>query len=261
MLATAPIQKPKGLDEILAGYKPAKADTEKKIEVAEGMFTELTSKYEQMLKQESSDNTDLIYEMYLNPEQINAFLQTTIRYENHENYRQMTGTFISQLLDNSYKKGYDTFQLDTKTLPKINDLCCRLSATKERPIKITIDGDTGNDLGAHTEHTYVIINGNTGKELGYGASDSRFSVTGDTDDQCAWHAQRTEFSIAGKTGRHFGYRAYKSTFKTPNTETLKQMRDTAGPINTLIYIHPDGTEETKIRPTIIDAIRRILGLC
>ncbi len=204
-MLTAQIQKPKGIEELLAGYKPAKAEEEKKIDVADAIdFAELLKRYGQWTKDYSYEQPKCINDV-LTPEQINALLQATVKYENIKEYQGKIGLLITKLIQNSYEAGHNNFKLDTTALQDMNRIGYQLRGTKENNIEVAIKGDVGYQLGVQAEH-------------------ATFSVTGNIKSHC-------------------GIDANDSTFKATNKEMLQEIREEMRRNNTVIYIHPDGTEE------------------
>ena len=68
-------------------------------------FDSLMKKYEHFLgleyrKRELEKNR---LQTVLLPSHINLFLQSTLSYEDHQNYQMYTGFFISKFIQNSYK--------------------------------------------------------------------------------------------------------------------------------------------------------------
>ena len=149
----------------------------------------------------------------LEPEKINSFLQATIRFEDNENYREYTGVFISKLIQDSYDVRNNNFVLNTKSLKEIHNIGVRLEGTKEKPIQITIEGNTGDGCGYEAYHLTFNIKGNAGYGCGSGSVHSTFNIEGNTGDNCGQEAQNSTFKIKGNTGDLCGYEAYHLTFK------------------------------------------------
>jgi len=162
----------------------------------------------------------------LTPEQINLVLQTTSKYEEHQKYENSIGMFISELIQNSYNQGYNNFTLNTTRLKEISHIGHHITGTPENPIEITIIGNTGKNCGWLSENSTYTIEGNAG-------SDS------------ASRLKNTTYTISGNIGYLFGSQSENSTFKTANQKTLKKMIELIPYHNRIIFIHPDGTEETK----------------
>ena len=181
-------------------------------------FEELTKKYEYFLVVDEEEWSMNNVQDILLPCDINLFLQTTRCYENHINYH-LTGFFISQLLQNSYKAGNNEFELDMASLNIIHNLASDLSGTEERMIRVVITGEAG-DL------------------CGYKAQYSTFTVE-KAGDWCGEHAEHSIFTI-GKVGNWCGSKAQHSTFTVEkagdwcglyskySTFTIKQARQGCG---------------------------------
>ena len=206
-MTTTEIKKGKGIEDLFKGFIPVKPEELKEIEVAEGRFQGLMGEYERFLDMECGDLDNRLNKItdILTPTDINLFLQTTIRHEQHKNYDWATGHFISELIQNSYDAGHNDFTLSTTALKRIHNLGSYLEGTKKRPLEITIKGNIGYSCGCS-------------------AKNAAFNIKGNARDSC-------------------GFCAENSTFKTPNRRTLKKMLKEVSESNRIIFIHPDGTEE------------------
>ena len=151
-MTTVEIKKGKGIEGLFEGFAVGKPEEEKPIEVVEGVFQELMGEYERFLETECDSWNDFQVELNkitetVTPADITAFLQTTIKHEQHNEYCWRTGLFISKLMQNSYEAGHNDFILNTTALKEIHNLGCDLTGTEERLIKLTIIGNTGDWCG------------------------------------------------------------------------------------------------------------------
>ena len=220
------IKKGKGIEGLFEGFAAGKPEEEKKIEVVEGVFQGLMERYERILEMkyaERKNQLDKITDI-LTPAEINTFLQMTIRHEQHEEYCLTTREIISELIQKSYDAGHNDFMLDTTALKEIYYIGSNLEGTEERPIEITITGNTGDWCGCLSKHLTYKITGNTGGECGYGSKNSTFEISGNTGEGC---------------GKYSTF----STYKTPNRKTLQKMLKDVPKGNRIVFIHPDGSEE------------------
>ena len=242
MPTAAPIKKGGGIDEILKGQTPGKLDVEKEPAVARREeFETLLLKYELALELDISPREKYLREMkktvgVLTPEEIDLFLQTTVRYENHEKYCSSTGYFISRLIQDSYDAGHNDFTLNTKGLRGLDKLCTELKGKKKNPLKVTINGNAGNCCGEDSKRSLFYIEGNAGDDCGRVSKKSVFCVSGDVGSKC-------------------GSWSKKSTFKTPNRETLGKMYkdiDDSKYGGRVVFIKPDGTEEEVLNFTKLE---------
>ena len=71
------------------------------------------------------------------------FLQATISFEDHKEYKERTGIFINKLIQESYDAGHNGFELNTMALPLIDKIGIYIQGKEKRPIEITIHGNAG----------------------------------------------------------------------------------------------------------------------
>ncbi len=134
----------------------------------------------------------------LTPEEINQFLQNTIQYESHENYSAVTGSFISELIQNSYAAGHNKFTLNTRSLAQpLNWLGQFLKGEENSPIEVIVDGDVGEYCGDSSKHVVFDIRGNAGGLFGQFAQYSSFTVHGSVNGKVAEGAEKSTFHLHG----------------------------------------------------------------
>ncbi|MFH1638128.1 MAG: hypothetical protein ABIB71_06905 [Candidatus Woesearchaeota archaeon] len=227
----------KQIDDIFSGYSKLETPDERREHKVEGNmicegFEELIRQYEGVL---AIHYTRIVQEGFgkinsiLEPQQINSFLQATKRYEDHENYSDNTGLFITHLIQNSHNAGNNKFTLNTKALCK------------------DIDG-LGNYLkGKENNLLEIIVDGNIGRCCGQCAKNiGKLSISGNTGYRCGTGAESIgQIYIGGKTGGSSGDEAKYSTFKTPNLETLQMLKEWVprDENNKIYFIHPNSQEE------------------
>ena len=227
-----------GLDDLIRRHTARSLDGKKEIEVVgENKFGMLLKKYEHSMKKKDSfywinnvnNPLDVISEV-LTPDEINVFLQTTIRYEDNEKYNESIHMFISILINNSYNAGYNNFRLNTENLKrKINELGEKLEGHSNRIIHISIKGDVGTFCGSETKYASFVITGKVESFLSYAAENSSFTLNGEFIDKCPFKLE---------------YFATSCDFKTPNKKTLELLSGVPwNSSNKVYFIHPDGTEE------------------
>ncbi|MBI2669409.1 hypothetical protein HYX14_06220 [Candidatus Woesearchaeota archaeon] len=224
----ATIRRGGGLEHLISGMKPQQPETERHLEpVGEHPFSALLEKYKAFLDdrtygdhhKKNADLTDI-----LNPEHINAFLQSTVIHGNHEQYKERTGLFLSRLLQNSYNAGNNGFQVDTRSTGALDNLGVFLEGTKEKPIRLTITGDVGDDCGAYSTNGNYMITGDVGYDCG------RLSING-------------TYTINGSVGEWCGFLSKDGTYRTPNRTTVEKFIRMILDANRVIYITPEGREE------------------
>ena len=265
-----------GIDGILARFGEQQPEEVRKIDAPlENRFSALLKKYEQCLETEFKDVQGKNFVQgqndisdILSSEEINAFLQTTIQFEEHKQYAKNTGLFISKLIQNSYNAGNTEFTLNTNVISNpLIYLCAYLEAIEKNKLVISITGDVGDLLGwASYNCTYTVtgnvgywlgynsnnciytVTGNVGDELGQYSNNCTYSVTGNVGDGLGSNSTNCTYSVTGNVGRKLGWDSKDCTYKTPYNKLFQRWKRTKtmppkGEGNTIIYLKPDGTEE------------------
>src|SRR3989344_7879657 len=109
------------LGDLLKEHEVGKVEVERKVEV-KNRFGELCREYEEVLEARDYKGKIKTIDDILAPSEINAFLQTTIGFEQHPEYDLRTGMFISQLIQKSYDAGNNDFVLNTQKLKVLDHL-------------------------------------------------------------------------------------------------------------------------------------------
>ncbi|MFH1638033.1 MAG: hypothetical protein ABIB71_06415 [Candidatus Woesearchaeota archaeon] len=269
----------KNLEDFLRGYSKLETPDEKIEHKVEGslMFEgheEVMKQYEEMLAiDEWLDAREAILRTYasLQPEQINTFLQTTVKYEPHKWYAQLTGRFLTRLIRNSHYAGKNNFMLNTKALSK--DIDCLGFDLKGRGInklELTINGNVGEKCCAWAENIgKVYISGSAksccgqlandigllhigedaGSCCGISASEIGVLYIGRNAGNCCGGGARSigQIYIGGLAKKKCGDETRCSTFKTPNKQTLQLLKKNVPKRkrfgNRIFFIHPDKHEE------------------
>ncbi|MFH1637430.1 MAG: hypothetical protein ABIB71_03325 [Candidatus Woesearchaeota archaeon] len=265
----------RGKDDFLEGYSKLEAPDERMEGKVEGSlffegFEELIRKYEGIIAEEWHNVEEEAINSILTPGQINSFLQATMRYEDHKNYSENTGFFITRLIQNSHNAGNNKFTLNTRTLSKeIDWLGFELKGSNDRLLEIIVGGNVGHSCGEVAKNIRgLYIGGNAGNWCGYEAENigelyiggnagyhcggesrhSVISISGNAGYSCGEESKYSVISISGNAGEKSGLNAKNSTFKTPNKETLRLLKKYVpkGKRNKIYFINKKGKEK-KIR--------------
>ncbi|MFH1638133.1 MAG: hypothetical protein ABIB71_06930 [Candidatus Woesearchaeota archaeon] len=272
----------RNVDDIFSGYSKLETPEERMEHKVEGSlmfegFEELMKAYEEVISiknlGKTQTNEKIVIELpyILTPKEINTFLQSTVRYEDYENYGWNTGFFLTSLIQNSYNHGNTKFLLNTKTLSKeINSIGNSLKGKKNKIIELSIRGDVGDCCGSNAEHINLSVEGNAGDCCGSSATNSILNISGDVGWGCgAYNAQHSTFTILGMaatndlavfTGRSGGLHgnfAEKCIFKTSNKKTLQLLIYDVTRGNEIYLIKPNGKEKKVHRAK--DIFYAILG--
>ncbi len=209
---------------------------------------------EPLIRQEVTD--------ILSPEQLNDFLQSTRKYENHLSYSHVTSQFITRLIQTSYDSDNNGFFFDTSSLKDLVNFGLCLNGSEDRVLNLYVDGDLGNGCFSHVYHSNISIDGSVGDEAGFKAENSTIRVSGDGGIRHGWgavnsyleincvsnalanYAERSTF-VVNSVGNIPGKLASGCTFKTANKETYEKLKKLIPSENSVYFIHQDGSEEKK----------------
>lgn len=253
------------LQQILKDLELMKPESQLKVEIDKNLeetIKGLLSAYEQRLAEKIDEwKTNCKYEFYekcrrqvagfdISPRAISEFLPYLINYEDEQNFEENTGLFLSALVQASYKKGYNNFEIDLRHIKKTSYVCSKIIGGKKRPLEIILLGNIGKNslqglyyanvsvngsLDWHSlggaEHCEVNIIGNVKGEIAGGVKNCKVNLAGSADqnfgknalhsafyikgnvDSCGWEAEHSFFEIEGKIKDFCGYKASNSQFK------------------------------------------------
>jgi len=245
MIATA-IQKGNGIEGLIRGH-PIVLDHAADINHNGPDFTALNEKFDKYIEScarylRGAPLPELTE--VLSPLEINAFLQDTIRHDEHP-YYEYTGPFLSRLIQASFDAGYNNFELDTRNIKEINGLCTYLIGPY--PVNVKVNGNVGDAFGTYSENATFVIEGNAGIGLGmetnnctftakdvssacgresvdstffvkdtqngcgHGSKNSSFTIR-NTQGDCGIHSKNSIFNIEGDYGPFLGRKSIGSTF-------------------------------------------------
>ncbi len=251
----AAVKKSSGIDALISGYSPNKVEEEKKVQRFDGRFARLLKKYEYLVSKKEYVCDSWGFEglqvehkkiqQVLTPDEINQFFQLTKAYETKEYHGDITGEFITVLIRNSYKAGYNDFTLDASMLLPLRRLGSRYLSSdhvgqKEgNLVRMFVDGDLGYGCFGSTEWVEVVINGNVENSFASFSKNCIFTFQGGHDHN---------FFFPDTSG---------NTYKTSDRKVLEKLLEGVPQLfwergggleekpsgNKIIFIHEDGKEE------------------
>ncbi len=260
----------KGIDNLVSGYSPRKVEEEKEFSHTDeskfnSLFNELEFFMERMF--EEKIKTGHINQI-LTPNEIEAFLFFSRKYEKRQTYAPAIGSLLNILIQNSYNAGHNNFQLNPYYLKKYVRDIGWFSGSKEEPLLITLRGRFGDHTAEGLKYVNLALHKNTGNLFGAHSEDSKITLHGDCGHHSAHHLKASHFTVYGKCGefsgnnaqrctfllaeveRGFGYTSKDCTFKTTNEDTIvnlmksvpeKTYKDIPSG-NKIVFVHPDGRE-------------------
>jgi glutamate synthase domain-containing protein 3 len=160
----------------------------------------------------------------LNPAQINIVLQKIIaKHPEEDMTRGKKGDFLNNLIQQSYKSGYNDFILNVQDT-RIYGLGLHLKGVPENKMNITIQGNAGFEFGSGSKHCIYTIQGSTGDECGRFSTGCTFNVQGSTGEWCGWNSKHSTFNIKDETGSCTGRNSTNCTFTSLNKKTYEKMQ-------------------------------------
>src|SRR3989344_1776034 len=147
----------------------------------------------------------------LNQMQLNILLQKITREtEKSKVGDEVTGMYLSRLIQLSYSKGHDNFVLMFKE--GISYLGYNLKGKFGKPLNITLYGDALDHCGAESKYLNMNISGNTTGYLGSHSDSCKYVLNGSTQNSCGSNALLCDFEISGNVGSELGFFSYLSKY-------------------------------------------------
>jgi hypothetical protein len=164
-----------GLGEVVNGYTPEDRDRVRDV-IAEN-YPEVWKEYFDLLSEdeiplEGRYCQQLIHSPHpvLTPEEIDKFLRSTRGFTAQQE-RDITGIYVTALVESSYRAGHNDFELHPHLIP----FGMHLEGDKIKKLRVTIDGDL-TDLGRSSTYASFTIHGKV-KSAGRFAYKSEFKTT------------------------------------------------------------------------------------
>lgn len=145
----------------------------------------------------------------LDPSEIDQFLQTTSQFDHLPIYEEVTSHYLKWLVQNSFKAGNNDFKLNI--LNPTDSLLSYLEGSKERSLKITINGNLGDACLLKVKNLEVIINGDVQKNCAESAKNTKITVNSSGFEFLKF-ADNCTAVIKGMAAPETGYAARKTAF-------------------------------------------------
>lgn len=258
------IKKDTGLDDIVKNYDPV-VDAATPIQTSGiNVLHNLLVKYQILLRdqdilqqlrwmQDKPQRMPMMRERYLideilSPEEINAFVQATIPFEQHVNYAYATGLVCSTLIQNSYDHGHNDFVLATGT--QLENLLESVTATYKNPLRIVIDGSVGWNFAAFSKYLQCTVTGNVGWNCAMSAQNSAFTFQRSVGGSCGGSLMISKVPARGCTFDIYG-KITQPEDATAAEDCIFQFHDRNAaeeawwmkPKNRVVYIDAAGKKE------------------
>ena len=213
-MVTANIRRTRDLGDLASNYHPQQIEDAPPVDIPHSSIPAALHQYETFLDYLDNGGNDMdlpddVFNCYLREnvkdiltvEEIAAFLNAAIIYDDHEAYNEDEKEsypllFFSQLIQNSYEAGYNNFVLPMDNLQRKYSLAQELHGTADNPLRITIEGDVDKACGAYCSYINLTVIGNAGELLGARSVDSLFTTTGNVQHG-GYDSKRSTFIIGG----------------------------------------------------------------
>ncbi len=136
----------------------------------------------------------------LSSDKINKFIKNTRYFKDFDhNYMELTGRFISRLIQSSYNANNNDFDIRLDPDVSWEYIAANLKGEKDNPIRINIFGDLGDDLGYNAKYVDIKLEGSAGAGVGVWSENSKFDVLGDVNAFLGAYAKKSRFVIHGNS--------------------------------------------------------------
>ncbi len=259
--------------KVLAGLEPFTPERPAKIEIDDNLelvLDKITAIYEKNLDEGWRNNRSspqgFFYKCFLglknlgiSKEAFNRFFASLPAYSNQKNFYENTGLFVSVLLQATYVRGCNDFELDTRPIEKnIDWLLTGLRGSEKERLRVSVIGNLGFCCCTLSTNASINVKGNTGrlfahqvrfcdiqlsgeaKDLGNRASHLYLRVFGKAENT-GRAARNSTFVVFGEPGKYAMSRSMNSVLKCTSLEALERVRRNT-PKCELYYLQDNGAE-------------------
>ncbi|MFA5887160.1 MAG: hypothetical protein WC852_00405 [Candidatus Nanoarchaeia archaeon] len=189
----------------------------------------------------------------LNPDEINEFLQKTRDFNFGQCcYNEITGKYVSKLIQNSFNAGNHFFVLETGRM-NINCLGQNLRGSVQNGngfcypmIIVEVIGSIGDNCFTGSCGCYATIHGNVGNNLARCSNHSRLDVRGDAGYGAAEYSVSGLYEFRGSVKSGF-YMAKDCTFRAHNEDALKVLKKSVPAGRSNILQKADGENFLRVK--------------
>jgi hypothetical protein len=167
-----------GLDTLF-DYNANDVENKSTIEVVgSGNIRNALKEYEEMRRLNSHERDYLRSKSVLTSSEINVLIQFISKYDCPEEFAYSNGGFISDIIQNSYDVGENNFYFNLEGIPSIYSLCSNLTGKDERPIDITVKGNTSFLFAESSKYLNMFVDGYCAKAFAHAAKNCTLVVKG-----------------------------------------------------------------------------------
>ncbi len=261
MITAMGAKRGRGIDDVLKSLQPQAVEELRLLETpAPSSIEKALHDYQRYLQEAQLDGVHYNYQKgifihssceelelgkfphLLRPAEINAFLACTIPWERHQNYKTVTGVFLTRLIERSYHQGFNHFELALNGASPLNYVGLRLQGTKANPVAVTLTGNLGHWFAREAAHGDFQVYGTVEMYSTDQATNSSFYFDGKVGKYCGGGmitGFRTVLNCQYEfkdTVESFSTGTIGCTFTVHQHRTLKMLQRTIGKSNTIISV-------------------------
>ncbi len=160
------------LKQILSDLTNPKPEKQLKVEVDKELesvlaklhqFYEFHQPFSAHPRERLAEHLKLILKLNLTPKIIEKFSLEIKIYENEKHFSQDAGLFLTALVQAAYAQKQNNFKIYTEHLStKLDFFGFDLVGEKDRPLKISVLGDLGDDCNVMA-YTHLVVSGTIGR--------------------------------------------------------------------------------------------------
>ena len=253
-----------GIEAIVAGMNPQKVEEQTVIAPCSSTVEQALQLYQQFLvnpkyheirpdgEKEFNLRSLQYVQTVLAPEELDCFLQGSIRYEDQEYASDVLSPLVTKLLENSYRHNFNDFYLNCGLVKSTDHYFMALTGKEEKPLRLTVNGPLGQEVANCMHHVALHVKGDVGYDFGSSADDCTIQVDGLLGEDSARDSNNTTYILEKITARSIFNEKEPSDstsssprnciFKTGKRQTLQTLLSTVPEGNRVILIDKTGKE-------------------
>ena len=197
-----------GIDGLF-GYDARDVETTGTIEVVgSGNLPASLNEFVSLLESDYSSHIFLkdLYRVnkILDPSEVGTFVNIIKEYSSHEKFDFFAGWYTTQLIQNSYLQKNNNFKFDFIGF-SLKDFGANLYGNKYDPLKISIGGNCGLNLGSKSHYLDVLVDGNVKSNCMTNSENCKIKITKNVENYFGHNSKNLVADIFGDVGYSFGY--------------------------------------------------------
>jgi hypothetical protein len=189
------------LDDLF-GYSTNDVENTSTIEVVgSGSLPDALKEYDAFLSAREKESDS---KLVLSKKELELFLLCSKFQDKYESNQSKSGIFLSRLIKNTYDSNENNFKFEFD-FSLITHFCHKIKADENRPLRMYITGDVGQDAFYDCENMNVKVIGDVGHLSAYCSENMNFDISGDTNISFGWRSNNLSAKIGGNGGYRFGF--------------------------------------------------------